>query len=59
MLFLYLPESSGFSCEFDTTSGDFSSDFAVVIQDDIYVSGNVDAKLYFDTTSGDVTIKKK
>ena len=54
---LSAPETAdGFTCAFDSVSGDLTSVFAVQESDDTYTYGSGAAKLKISTTSGDVSL---
>lgn len=56
---VYLPKKSSLTCEFDTLSGDFDSEFDIAFEDeDEYIIGSGKASFEFSSTSGDMTIKK-
>lgn len=55
---VYLPEDSGFTLEFDGTSGEFITEFSPLKNsDDDYVVGNGKNSFSVDTTGGDFTVK--
>ena len=55
---VYLPEDSGFTLEFDGTSGEFITEFsALKNSDDDYVVGNGKNSFSVDTTGGDFKVK--
>lgn len=53
---LVLPENSGFSLRHNTSSGEFSCAFSVVMSGDKYTSGNGAADFSVNTSSGDLDI---
>ena len=50
-------ENFGFAAEFNSVSGNISSDYETTFFDDTLVHGTPTCELDFDTVSGDVTIK--
>ena len=56
---LILPDASDFTANISTTSGDFESDFALKRDGKTYICGNGSANIDIETTSGDVSIRKK
>lgn len=54
---LYLPENAGFTLDFDTVSGDYSSELSCAVKDGRYVCGDGSGDYEIDTTSGDVRIE--
>lgn len=57
---LTIPENDGFDCLWDTTSGDFTSDFEMSWKDeDGTYKGGGSLDYSFDSTSGNVHIKRK
>lgn len=56
---LYLPKKTGLTCEFDTISGDFDSEFDTYPEDDEgFIIGSGKASFEFSSTSGSMTVKK-
>lgn len=55
---LTLPEEAEFTLELDSLSGNFTSEFATVRQNDRYVCGDGSCKISVDGASGNVTIHK-
>ena len=55
---LVLPESSGFTLDLDSVSGDFSSDFATTSSKNRHVCGDGACKINADSVSGNVYVKK-
>ena len=55
---LTLPENCGFSCDMDTLSGDFSSDFSTVMNNGRHTYGNGACRIDLSGMSGDITIHK-
>ena len=53
---LYLPENAGFTLEFDTVSGSFSSELAGRTLDDTFLCGDGAGDYRLSTTSGDVRL---
>lgn len=53
---LSLPQDTGFTAEFDSVSGKFTSDFETTKQDDEYRCGPGGIDLSFETVSGNVKI---
>ncbi|GFI61274.1 hypothetical protein IMSAG049_00431 [Clostridiales bacterium] len=53
----YIPEDSSFSYSFDRVSGNFNTDFSVVLSKGGGTCGNADSEFSFDTVSGDVMLK--
>lgn len=56
---LTLPENSGITAEFDTVSGDFSSELACTQSKGVYICGDGGARFSVSTTSGDMRILKQ
>ena len=56
---LILPDASDFTANISTTSGDFESDFALIMDGSTYICGSGSADIDIDTTSGSVSIWKK
>lgn len=56
---LKLPENADFDVMFNTSSGKFNSDFALVKNGNRYVCKNGNADIEIKTTSGDVFVQKK
>jgi len=56
---LKLPENADFGVRFNTSSGNFRSDFALVKNGNHYVCKNGNADIEIKTTSGDVAVQKK
>lgn len=54
---LALPEDAGFTARVNTTSGDFTSDFAMKRSGQTYACGNGAATIEVQTTSGDVSFQ--
>jgi|GEM_PF-416073 len=54
---LTLPPDSGFTLEYDTSSGELRCDFSVVMRGNRYVSGDGSAAFSVDTTSGNLSMK--
>ena len=55
---LTLPEDCGFTCELDSMSGDFVSDFETTISNGRHTHGDGSCKITVSAMSGDVTIRK-
>lgn len=55
---LFLPENAEFVAEVNSTSGDFTSDFALKKDGNVYTCGNGDARIDLSTTSGNVAVKE-
>lgn len=53
-----LPESSGFSLEFDTVSGDLNSELPLTKKNGKHICKDGSAKFEADSNSGDFTVKK-
>lgn len=56
---LILPDDSGFTAKVSTSSGDFTSDFALKRDGNSYLCGSGSSNIAVDTTSGDISIRKK
>lgn len=56
---LALPQESGFTLRYDTSSGEMNCGFAVVMDGDKYVCGDGSADFSVDTSSGDLRVKAK
>ena len=56
---IHLTEGADFRVEFDTLSGDFESECELIKKGDKYYSGSGEARCSVDTTSGNLTIKKR
>lgn len=56
-IFLQIPESSDFTFEFDSVSGDMNSHFSTIQKEDFYLCGKGTAQYEADTVSGDITIQ--
>lgn len=58
-LLLTLPaDHLGFTAEYDTTGGTFSSDFSTTTTSDTHRAGDGSLQIEMDSTGGDLTIKK-
>lgn len=55
---LTLPKGSGFTVEYDTTSGSFQCDFAVISRGGTHIAGSGSAEFDVDTVSGSLTIRE-
>lgn len=55
---LYLPEDCGFTCNMETLSGSFSSDFSASGLDGKYIYGNGECQIDIEAMSGNITIRK-
>lgn len=55
---LTLPENSGFTVEYDTLSGQFTSDFATTNSNDKYIFGDGTKQIEVSTISGNLSILK-
>lgn len=55
---LILPPDAGFTCNLDTMSGSFDTDFEFGMHDDTYIFGNGDCEIKVSAMSGDVSILK-
>ena len=55
---IILPEYCGFTCELDTMSGDFDSDFEFGTIGETYISGDGACQIHVSAMSGDVDILK-
>lgn len=55
---LTLPEDCGFTCELDSMSGDFVSDFETTSSNGHHVYGDGSCRITVSAMSGDVTIRK-
>ena len=56
---LYIPESSGLLLEFESVSGDFDSEVSASVKNGNYLIGDGASRAEFESTSGDLSIKKK
>lgn len=56
---LCLPASVGFTAQFSSVSGDFSSDLAASKNNNIYTAGDGGIEIHASTVSGDLKIQKK
>ncbi len=56
--FFYFPDNSAFKMEFDTISGDFSTNFEVTKSEDYYIFGHGTNIFTFDSVSGDLSINR-
>lgn len=54
---LTLPDNSGFSLRYDTSSGDLNSGFSVLMSGGKYISGDGSATFNVDTSSGSLQLK--
>lgn len=52
-----LPEETDFTIDFDSTSGDFNSDFSVHSNGDIHTKGSGEYKYSVNSVSGDLTVR--
>ena len=57
-LTLVLPPDAGFTCNLDTMSGSFDTDFEFRMNEDTYICGNGDCKIKVSAMSGSVSILK-
>ena len=55
---LFLPEDCGFTCNMQTLSGHFSSEFSTSASDGRYTYGNGACKIDLDAMSGNISIRK-
>ena len=55
---LVLPPHAGFTCNMDTISGDFDSDFEFGTIGETYIHGDGDCEIKVSAMSGDVSILK-
>lgn len=55
---LILPSDAGFTCDLDTMSGSFNTDFEFVMNDNFYICGDGNCKINVNAVSGDVNILK-
>ena len=55
---LTLPEDCGFSCDMQTLSGSFHSDFETTIQNGTHIHGDGSCRISVDAMSGNVNIRK-
>ena len=56
---LALPDDADFTAEIRTTSGDFDSELALKRSGNVYVCGSGRADMNIETTSGDVSIRRR
>ena len=55
---LILPPDAGFTCNLDSLSGNFDTDFSYIMHGDAYFCGNGDCKIKVSAMSGSVSILK-
>jgi len=55
---LILPPDAGFTCNLDSMSGSFDTDFSYIMHGDAYVCGNGDCKIKVSAMSGAINILK-
>lgn len=56
---LLLPDGSDFTAKVRTASGDFASDFPLQRDGDLYVCGSGRADMDIETTSGNISVRRK